>query len=51
MPGSGNIMEELGEWLGEDMNAKEEAIERLGEAVSEEKGDMLFFSNCQSDSK
>lgn len=47
----GRIMDELGEWLGDDMNAYDDAMERLGEAVSDEKGDMLFFSSCHNDSK
>lgn len=47
----GRIMDELGEWLGDDMNAYDDAMERLGEAVSEENGDILFFSSCHKDSK
>lgn len=33
------------------MNAYDDAIDKEGEVVRDEKGDMEFFSSCQSDSK
>jgi hypothetical protein len=38
-------MDELGE------NAYDEAMESVGEAVNDEKEEMVLRSNCQSDSK